>query len=388
MERLDEFISFGNFHKRMEKERPLVIRAADIEHNIEPKKKTDVLGRCPSPLNITDKEGKIDLSVLKRLHYTSILSADQFDKELLCELCKLAAHLQLKNISAHNALYDKILAAAFFEPSTRTRLSFESAMLHLGGKTLSVTEAATTGIAKGESLLDIGQMFNSYADIVVVRHTEQNALNELSTYLRIPLINGGNGSDEHPTQALADWYALLKWKPALGYDDLPEEGRLHLGIVGTPGNMRTVKSFLLLALLFKDNIRKITIISEMADPLGKDVQAFCVKSPVKIDVTYDIQNVLKDLDIIYLNAIAFLGDGYRTLGKRFKLNGKSKLKENAVILHPLARQDELDRQLDDTDHNLYFNQADGAVFIRQALLLTIFDRFASVPKNIIKEVAE
>jgi len=362
----------------------MVTRAADIEHNIEPRKKTNVLGCCPSPDEILNLEDKLDLKILRGINYTSTLSADQFDRKILCELSKLAAHLQRKNFTASNALHDKILAAAFFEPSTRTRLSFESAMLHLGGKTLSVTEAATTGIAKGETLLDIGQMFNSYADVVVVRHPEQNALNELSTYLRIPLINGGNGSDEHPTQALADWYALLKWKPALGYGILPEAEKLHLGIVGTPGSMRTVKSFLLLALLFKEKIREITIISEMADPLGKDVQSFCDKSPVNMNICYNLQDVIEDLDIIYMNAIAFLGDSYRTLGKRFKLNRENKLKDDAVILHPLARRDELDQSLDNTKHNLYFNQADGAVFIRQALLLAIFDRLDIIPEKFIK----
>lgn len=363
----------------------MVTKAADIEHIIEPTKKANVLGCCPLPAGIVDTNDKLDLGILKNLNYKSILSADQFDRQTLCELSKLAAHLQRKSFKVHDTLYSKILAAAFFEPSTRTRLSFESAMLHLGGKTLSVTDAATTGIAKGETLLDIGQMFNSYADVVVVRHPEQDALNELSTYLRIPLINGGNGSDEHPTQALADWYALLKWKPALGFSTLPEKEKLHLGIVGTPGSMRTVKSFLLLALLFKENIREITIVSEMADPLGKDVQTFCDKSPVKMNLCYDLQEVVEDLDIIYMNAIALLGDSYRTLGKRFKLNHESKLKDGAVILHPLARQDELDRSLDDTKHNLYFNQADGAVFIRQALLLAVFDRLDIIPENLIKQ---
>ncbi len=297
---------------------------------------------------------------------------------MMIELCKAAAYLQLRRFSPSDILKDKILAAAFFEPSTRTRFSFESAMLHLGGKTLSVAEAASTGIAKGESLLDIGQMFNSYADIIVVRHTEQKVIQELSEYLRIPLINGGNGSDEHPTQALADWYALLKWKPSLAYHKLPASERLHIGIVGTPGNMRTVKSFLLLALLFKSNIRKITIISEMADPLGLEVQEFCDASPVPIEISNDLQDMVSEVDVIYMNAIAYLGDGYRTLGAKFKLNAKSKLKKNAVILHPLARGAELDTSLDHTNYNLYFNQADGAVFVRQALLLAIFGRLRDV----------
>ncbi|NJK37795.1 MAG: aspartate carbamoyltransferase [Oscillatoriales cyanobacterium RM2_1_1] len=352
--------------------------AAKVAHKVAPESR-QVIGCCPDPANLIQAGRGVQLDVLKQLAHQSILSAEQFDRELLCEVCKLAAHIQLKQISVGNALHDKILAAAFFEPSTRTRLSFESAMLRLGGKTLSVAEAASTGIAKGESLLDIGQMFNSYADVVVIRHTEQRAIQELSQYLRISMINGGNGSDEHPTQAMADWYALLKWKPALGFGHLPETERIHLGIVGTPGNMRTVKSFLMLSLLFMENIREITIVSEMADPLGEEAHEFCDSSPLPIRIVSDLQEVIEELDVIYMNSIAYLGDGYRTLGTKFKLNSSSPLKQDTVILHPLARRDELSVDLDATDHNLYFNQADGAVFIRQALLLSIFDRLDVLP---------
>lgn len=359
--------------------------AAKVEHIVEPEHKTDVLGLCPNPQGLVIDKPVIDLDSLEPLVQSSVLSSDFFTADMMLELCKVAAHLQLKRFSPNDILKNKILAAAFFEASTRTRLSFESAMLHLGGKTLSVADAATTGIAKGESLLDIGQMFNSYANIVVVRHTEQKAIQELSEYLRIPLINGGNGSDEHPTQALADWYALLKWKPSLVYSTLPEHERVHIGIVGTPGNMRTVKSFLLLALSFKNNIRKITITSEMADPLGPEVKEFCDASPVPIEISNDLQDIVGEVDVIYMNSIAYLGDGYRMLGSNFKLNADSKLKEDTVILHPLARGAELDTSLDDTNHNLYFNQADGAVFIRQALLLAIFGALEDVlPNELIK----
>ncbi len=276
------------------------------------------------------------------------------------------------------------MAAAFFEPSTRTRLSFESAMLSVGGKTISVADAKTTGVAKGESLRDIGQMFNSYADVVVVRHTEQKAVAELSEYLRIPMINGGNGPDEHPTQALADWYALLKWRPEIAFGSLPEQFKLNIGIIGTPGNMRTVKSFLKLALLFHENINHITIFSEMADPLGDHLRDLCDNSPIGINFSRDLQGSLEYLDVIYMNAIAFLGDGYRFYSEDFQLNAKSKLKDDTVILHPLARGEELATDLDESQHNLYFNQADGAVWVRQALLLAIFDRVRnSVPDDLL-----
>ena len=315
---------------------------------------------------------------------SSILSAAQFDKDLLGELVKLAAYLQLRRYPVNKALEDKIMAAAFFEPSTRTRLSFESAMLSVGGKTISVADAKTTGVAKGESLRDIGQMFNSYADIVVVRHTEQSAISELAEYLRIPLINGGNGSDEHPTQALADWFALLKWRPEICFGQIPDQFRLNIGIIGTPGNMRTVKSFLKLALLFPDNINHITIFSEMADPLGNELRELCDASPIGVNFSRDLEGSLEYLDVIYMNAIAFLGDGYRFYAEDFQLNTESKLKHDTVILHPLARGPELSVDLDVTNHNLYFNQADGAVWMRQALLLAIFDRVRNtVPDDLL-----
>ncbi len=361
--------------------------ASQVEHVVEHEKKAkNLLGLCPDPANIFQYGDTVNIELLKSLDHESILSSDMFDGDMIYEICKIAAYLQLKKISPHNVLRDKILAAAFFEPSTRTRLSFESAMLHLGGKTISVADAATTSVAKGESMLDIGQMFNGYADIVVVRHTEQKAIQDLSEYLRIPMINGGNGSDEHPTQALADWYALLKWKPELAYKTLPDDKRLHLGIIGTPGSMRSVKSFLILALLFKKNIKKITIISEMADPVGVDAQKFCDSSPIPVEISNDLKDVIHDLDVVYMNAIAFLGDSYRTLGSRFKIGNNSGLKDNAVVLHPLARNEELDTNLDDTPHNLYFNQANGAVYIRQALLLAIFDRLEeALPPELIKK---
>jgi len=362
----------------------VTLPASQVEHEADSERKAGVIGNCPDPAALLRHSPKLRLDVLERLHDNSVLSAAQFDRDLLCELAKLAAYLQLKQFPVMHALEDKIMAAAFFEPSTRTRLSFESAMLHLGGKTISVADAKTTGVAKGESMRDIGQMFNSYADIVAVRHTEQSAVSELCEYLRIPLLNGGNGSDEHPTQALADWYALLKWRPEIAFGEIPEKFRLNVGIIGTPGNMRTVKSFLMLALLFEKNISHITIFSEMADPLGEEMRELTNASPIGIDFSQNLKQSLEYLDVIYMNAIAYLGDGYRFYGDAFTLDRASPLKPDTVILHPLARGEELSVELDDTVHNLYFNQADGAVWIRQALLLSIFGRVTdAVPSEYI-----
>ena len=245
-------------------------------------------------------------------------------------------------------------------------------MLRLDGKIISIPDSRTTGQAKGESIEDIGEMFNAYCDLVIMRHTETDSVDRILKNLRVPLINAGNGSGEHPTQALADWYALLKWNPKLAEpkpDHVPE---LRLGIMGTPGSMRAVKSFLLLAMLFKDHIRDVTVVSEMADPFGEDVPKDIAAAGIDYAVTNDVREV----------SIAFLGDSYKKLDARFKLDTESPLKKEAVILHPLARLDELSTDLDTTSHNLYFSQAHGAVFVRQALLMAVLGRLDRLPEEL------
>lgn len=336
-------------------------------------------GLNPDPEKLL-KEDTINLNILNRLTGQSVISVDQFDKELVLEVCKFAALLESTQIAQSHPLDGTLILTAFFEASTRTRLSFESAVLRLDGKIISIADGQTTGQAKGESLQDIGEMFNAYGDCVVMRHTETSAVEEIIQNLRIPFINAGNGSGEHPTQSLADWFAILKWKPKLK-DELKPEEKIHLGILGTPGSMRAVNSFLRMSLLFKDNIRQISIVSEMADPLGEELSELLQRSGATCTITNDINDVVNDLDVIYMNSIAFLGDSYQSLDSQFKLNKKTKLKEDAVVLHPLARLDELDPILDKTHHNLYFTQAHGAVFVRQALFIAILNRFDRLPKE-------
>lgn len=339
----------------------------------------DQAGLNPDPEQLLSKD-TIDLRILGQLIGKSIWSVEQFDKPLVLELCKFAALLEATEIANSHPLDGKIIITAFFEASTRTRISFESAVLRLDGKILSIPDGKTTGVAKGESLSDIGEMFNAYGDLVIMRHPQTNALYEISQNLRLPMINAGNGTGEHPTQALADWYALLKWKPQLK-ETLEPEKRIHLGILGTPGSMRAVKSFLKMALLFKSSIREISLVSEMADPLGPELDQQLADSGLTYRITNDINEVLVDLDVVYMNSIAFLGDSYKSLDSRFKLNEDSQLKDDAVVLHPLARLDELSPSLDNTNHNLYFTQAHGAVFVRQALLISVLDRFDRLPEK-------
>ena len=345
--------------------------------NLEPPDDSETLN--PEPLGLF--EGPLDRQLLEQLSGRSLLKVADLTREQVIELCRLAAALEAVEVGNFHVLDGKIVITAFFEASTRTRTSFESAVLRLDGKIISIPEGQMTGAKKGESLSDIGEMFNAYGDLVVLRHTETESLDEIGQNLRLPLLNAGNGSGEHPTQALADWFALLKWRPDLAAEAVDEEKRLHLGILGTPGSMRAVKSFLYLSLLFRQAVRKITVISEMADPFGEEMAIAIKEAGIDLKVSNDVQKHLRQLDVIYMNSIAFLGDSYKTLDARYKLDAESPLKPNAVIMHPLARLDELDTSLDDTRHNLYFSQAHGAVFVRQALLATVLDRLGRLPEK-------
>ena len=285
----------------------------------------------------------------------------------------------MTEIAEHHPLDGKLVITAFFEASTRTRLSFESAALRLDAKVVSVPDGKVTGIAKGESLADIGEMFNTYGDLVVMRHPRTEAVAEVRQNLTLPLINAGNGTGQHPTQALVDWYTLLKWRPEICADEVPESQRLHIGVVGEPNSMRAVRSFLLMAPFFAPAIGRLSIISPSEDPLEGELERRLTAAGIQFSVGSRLAPVLPELDVVYINSIALLEDGYHELASDYRLHRGSDLKRDAVILHPFARRGEVDPHLDTTPHNLYFAQAAGAVFIRQALLICVLGRISALP---------
>lgn len=316
-----------------------------------------------------------DLTSLLELTHRAVISANQFTREQLLQLSRLAARFETLPQMITRPLTGKILISAFYEPSTRTRLSFESAWHRLGGDIMSITDPKSTGIAKGETLYDVGEMLSHYGDLVVLRDSNETAVFEMLEGLRIPIINGGNGTDEHPTQAMADIYALLKWRPEMCNEDIPEDRKIRIGIIGVPSTMRTVRSLLTFLSFFSHAINEAVIISDIEDPFSDGQLEQLQSNGLNIKVEPDLNKTLPELDVIYINAIAWVGDDYETLGKQYKLDTSSPLKKDAIILHPLARGDELSRDLDDTPHNWYFAQARGAVFMRMALLSTILKAF-------------
>ena len=298
----------------------------------------------------------------------SIVSTRQFNAEQVVQLVRLAAKHEAVPQQARRPLVGKILISAFYEPSTRTRLSFESAWHRLGGDIMSITDPATTGIAKGESLADVGEMLNNYGDLVVLRESNNKAIYEMMKSLRIPIVNAGNGTDEHPTQALADMYTLFKWRPELMDKDVAANKRARIGIIGVPATMRTVRSLLYLLALFHNSFKEVVVFCKEETVFAENQLENLREMGLKIRVATDLNQELPKLDVVYINAIAWIGDDYQEFGTEYRLTKDSPLKKGAIIMHPLARGKELSTELDNTSHNWYFAQARGAVFIRMALL--------------------
>jgi aspartate carbamoyltransferase catalytic subunit len=341
---------------------------------VQPRIATDGFER-PLALHETIAE---DPDPLVDLANRPVVSARQFDREKIAQLCRLAAMYETTPSLIQPPLKGKILISAFYEPSTRTRLSFESAWHRLGGDIMSITDPLSTGIAKGESLADVAEMFNNYGDLVVLRDSNERAVYEMLESLRIPIINAGNGIDEHPTQALADLYTIFKWRPALMSDEVAQTDRVRIGIIGVPSRMRTVRSLLMFLALYSAGIDEVVVIGhseEMFDPGQlEELEA----AGLRLRLSKTLNNELPELDIVYINSIAWVGDTYEELGADLRLSRSSPLKPSAIVLHPLARGEELSTDLDDTAHNWYFAQARGAVFLRMALLTSLVQRIDQV----------
>lgn len=301
----------------------------------------------------------------------SIISARQFNRDQVIQLCRLAAKFETQQSFGQFPLTGKILISAFYEPSTRTRLSFESVWHRLGGDIISITDPSTTGIAKGESHRDVAEMMNHYGDMVVLRDSNAQAIYEMLEVLRIPILNAGNGTDEHPTQALADMYAIFKWRPQLMQAQVAAEQKVTIGIIGNPSRMRTVRSLLLFLARFPQAFNEVVVICNSQDTFSQGQREELENEGLKLRVSQDLNSELPNFDIVYINAIAWVGNTYEEHGVEYKLSQSSPLKENAIILHPLARGDELSTDLDSTEHNWYFAQARGAVFIRMALMSSV-----------------
>lgn len=266
-----------------------------------------------------------------------------------------------------NSLQGKILATLFYEPSTRTRLSFESAMLKLGGSVISTENAKEFSSAiKGESLQDTIKVVSSYSDVIVIRHFEEGSAKQATLASTVPIINGGDGSGQHPTQALLDLYTI--WK------EIGKIENITIAMVGDLKYGRTIRSLCYLLGKFK-NI-KIIFIAPKCLSIKDDIKKYLKKHDVQFEEQTNLDKYLSIVDVVYMTRIQKerMSDiEYKNTKGIYKITKENLklLKKNARLLHPLPHVEEIDLsiKIEQTDKRVaYFRQAENGLYIRMALL--------------------
>ncbi len=293
-----------------------------------------------------------------------------FSVEELESLMDLAKDIEANREKYAHACDGKKLATLFYEPSTRTRLSFEAAMLNLGGSVLGFASEDSSSAAKGESVSDTLSVVSCYADICAIRHPKEGAPLVASQHASIPVINAGDGGHQHPTQTLTD---LLTIRSLDGKIE-----NLTIGLCGDLKFGRTVHS-LINALIRYPNIRFILISPpelRIPDYIREDV---LIKNDIPFEEVIKLEEAMPSLDILYMTRVQrerfFNEEDYLRM-KGFYILDKKKMtlaKDNMLVLHPLPRVNEISVEVDEDPRAAYFRQAQYGVYIRMALILTLLD---------------
>ena len=297
----------------------------------------------------------------------SILDFTREDLEVLFEEAdRMRRYLEGGRVP--RVLEGRIVSLAFFEPSTRTRMSFESAAKRLGAEVIAITSEEATSVAKGESLADTIRMLDSYSDLIVLRHKFEGAAKYAAEIASAPIINGGDGRQHHPTQAMLDLYTIkiLKGSP---------DG-LTIAALGDLKYGRAVASFLLGLTLYKP--RRVYLVSPPELRIREDVRILLEERGLPIVETSDLESILPELDILYVTRIQkerFPDPReYERIRGSYGITRKlleARAKRDLRILHPLPRVDEISPDVDETEFNAYFLQARLGVPVRMALLSLI-----------------
>ncbi|BBO72896.1 aspartate carbamoyltransferase [Desulfosarcina widdelii] len=303
-----------------------------------------------------------------------VIESQQFDRDLLETVFRTADQLKddlYKERRFANALQGKIMASLFYEPSTRTRFSFESAMLRLGGSVITTENAREfSSAAKGESLADSTRIMNGYADVIVMRHNEAGSAARAAEISDIPVINAGDGAGQHPTQALLDLYTIV--------DAFSGVDNLKIAMVGDLRYGRTVRS--LSYLLTKYENVEIVFVSPPVCKMEGDIKAYLDRNNLAWREETDLMTVASEVDCIYMTRIQkerfHSPDDYLEAAGKYILTPErvQAMKPNAIIMHPLPRVDEIPKEIDDDPRARYFQQAQNGLYIRMALLYLLLSK--------------
>jgi aspartate carbamoyltransferase catalytic subunit len=296
-----------------------------------------------------------------------IIEAQQFDMPTLLHL--LETTQQMEKVVADGGtseFHKRIMATLFYEPSTRTRFSFETAMYRLGGKVISTENAAEfSSVAKGETLEDTVRILNGYADVLVIRHHEVGSAKRAASVSRVPVINAGDGAGQHPTQALLDLYTI--------YKEIGSIDGLRIAMVGDLAQGRTVRSLAYLLSKFQDI--RIYFVAPLLLRMKEDILDHLREKNVWYTEETDLDKVLPEVNVVYQTRIQKERFGDR-IGDYEKCRGVyvinshtlSLMRTDAIVMHPLPRLDEIAMEVDSDPRAAYFRQAQNGLYVRMALL--------------------
>ena len=297
-----------------------------------------------------------------------LMSPLDFSVEELDKLLDLAQDIEAHPAKYAHACEGKKLATLFYEPSTRTRLSFEAAMMNLGGKVLGFSSADSSSAAKGESVADTIRVTSCYADICAMRHPKEGAPMVAAEKAGIPVINAGDGGHQHPTQTLTDLMTIRELRGSLD--------NFTIGLCGDLKFGRTVHSLIRSLIRYK-NVKFILISPKelrVPDYIREDV---LIHNNVEFEEVERLEDVIPQLDILYMTRVQkerfFSEDEYLRM-KDFYILNKEKMaaaKDNMYVLHPLPRVNEISVEIDDDPRAAYFKQVQFGVYVRMALILTL-----------------
>lgn len=294
-----------------------------------------------------------------------IISVKDFSRKEIDYILKIAETMEPIAVKGSDMLRGKILATLFFEPSTRTRLSFEAAMHKLGGATIGFAESEIASVKKGENLADTVRTVENYADVIALRHPLEGAARLAAEFARIPVINGGSGAEEHPTQALLDLYTIRKEKGKI-------DG-LKIAFVGDLRYGRTVHSLAYALSLY--NIELFLISPETLKMRREVLQT--IKEKIPVTEKRNLEKTIPIVDVLYVTRIQ--KERFPEPAEYAKVKGFYKIdiktltaaKKDLIILHPLPRVDEIAAEVDNTPYARYFQQVWNGIVVRMAILALI-----------------
>ncbi|KAI3997739.1 hypothetical protein MKX01_007626 [Papaver californicum] len=304
----------------------------------------------------------------EKFQLDDVIEAQQFDLDILNAIFKVAREMENieKRSGQSEILKGYLMSTLFYEPSTRTRLSFESAMKRLGGEVLTTENAREfSSAAKGETLEDTIRTVEGYSDIIVMRHFESGAARRAAGTASIPIINAGDGPGQHPTQALLDVYTIER--------EICKLDGIKVGLVGDLANGRTVRSLAYLLAKYRDV--KIYLVSPDVVKMKDDIKDYLTSKGVEWEESADLIEVASKCDVVYQTRIQ-----KERFGERIDLYEEARgkyivdrtvldvMQKHAVVMHPLPRLDEITVEVDADPRAAYFRQAKNGLYIRMALL--------------------